>query len=242
MSTAFQKTICGDSPDNNFCTVCGGTEFKFIPVLWDQLIAEWGLSDHEVLYVNIQQGRFCVRCGCNTRVQALAASMCSAFQWAGPFKNFIKSKTMENKKILGINKAGNLHAYLKDHPSFKLVEFPEYDMMKLQLPSKSFDIIVHSDTLEHVMNPLQAMRECFRVLKTEGRLFYTTPTIVDRTSRPREGLSASYHGSPDCREEDYRVYTEFGCDHWKMAFEAGFRAFKIHATEYPAGLAYEAQK
>jgi SAM-dependent methyltransferase len=224
------------------CTICGGKEFSFQPVLWPSLIQEWELGEHEVDYINRQQGHSCRGCGSSMRVRVLALAILSIFAEGGTFADFIYSSTAQQLKILEINKAGNLHEFLKKHPGHLLVEYPEYDMMSLKFPDHHFDLVIHSDTLEHISDPLKALKECFRVLKEGGKLFFTIPVIVDRPTRFRQGLPPSYHGSPDSNAADYRVHTEFGSDAWKLMFEAGFKKLRIHAQEYPAGMAYEAEK
>jgi SAM-dependent methyltransferase len=176
------------------------------------------------------------------RVRVLALAILSVFAEGGTFADFIHSSAGQQLKILEINKAGNLHEFLKEHPGHMLVEYPEYDMMSLRLPDQHFDLVIHSDTLEHVSDPLKALKECFRILKRKGKLFYTIPVIIDRPTRTRHGLPRSYHGSSDCIADDYRVYTEFGNDAWKLVFEAGFKRVRIHAEEYPAAMAFEAEK
>ena len=224
------------------CTICGGKEFSFQPVLWPGLIQEWELGENEVDYINRQQGHSCRGCGSSMRVRVLALAILSGLAEDGTFADFIQSSTSQQIKILEINEAGTLHEFLKGHPGHKLVEYPEYDMMSLKLPDHHFDLVIHSDTLEHISDPLKGLKECCRVLKEGGKLFYTIPVIVDRRTRSRKGMPPSYHGSPDCRAADYLVHTEFGSDAWKLVFEAGFKRLRIHAQEYPAGMAYEAEK
>jgi SAM-dependent methyltransferase len=224
------------------CTICGGKEFSFQPVLWPSLIQEWELGEHEVDYINRQQGHSCRGCGSSMRVRVLALAILSIFAEGGTFADFIHSSTGQQLKILEINKAGNMHEFLKEHPGHMLVEYPEYDMMSLKLPDHHFDLVIHSDTLEHISDPLKALKECFRVLKEGGKLFYTIPVIIDRPTRTRQGLLPSYHGSSDCNADDYRVHTEFGNDAWKLVFEAGFKRLRIHTEDYPAAIAFEAEK
>jgi hypothetical protein len=70
---------------------------------------------------------------------------------------------------------------------------------------------------------------------------FTTPIIVDRMSRSREGLPASYHGQPGIPAADQVVHTEFGADFWKTVFEAGFSQCNLYAFEYPAAIAVVAR-
>ena len=42
-------------------------------------------------------------------------------------------------------------------------------------PDETFDLVVHSDTLEHVPDPVRGLAECRRVLKPHGLLILETP-------------------------------------------------------------------
>ena len=105
----------------------------------------------------------------------------------------------------------------------------------------TFDVVIHSDTLEHVPNPIHALSECRRVLKPTGALCFTVPVIVKRMSRSRDGLPKSHHGVSETATDDYAVQTEFGADAWTYLIEAGFSEITIHTFEYPAGIAFLAR-
>jgi SAM-dependent methyltransferase len=104
-------------------------------------------------------------------------------------------------------------------------------------PDESFDLVVHSDTLEHVLDPFRALSECRRVLRPTGALCFTVPVIVGRLTRSCTGRPPSFHGTPTTESEDLRVQTEFGADMWTWPLRAGFAAVTITTTEYPAALA-----
>jgi SAM-dependent methyltransferase len=107
----------------------------------------------------------------------------------------------------------------------------------MSFEDSSVDVMIHSDTLEHVPNSRSALRECRRVLKPEGRLFYTVPIVVGRLTRTRRGLPASYHGKPDLPRADYMVQTEYGADFWCEIFEAGFQEVALTSLVFPAAVA-----
>lgn len=121
-------------------------------------------------------------------------------------------------------------------PDRTLGEYPEVDMHSLPYADQTFDLIVHSDTLEHVENPVKALSECRRVLKPGGLLAYTVPIIVDRLTRDRKGLPNSYHGAPSSNASDFQVVTEYGADAWKHVVEAGFVDVCLSTFDYPAEL------
>lgn len=215
------------------CVVCGGDDFTHGEVLSDELVDEWELNETERGYIDRQQGTICSACGCNIRSQALAKSILNHWNDVGTFSDFVKNH--QPLRVLEMNGAAHLTSYLAQMPNRILAEYPEVDMRALPYESESFDIVVHSDTLEHVRDPVTALKECRRVLKKGGLLCYTVPTIVQRMTRTREGLPPSYHGTPGAQE--YLVVSEYGADVWQQMIEAGFDDVKITTFDYPAGIA-----
>lgn len=62
------------------------------------------------------------------------------------------------------------------------------DATKTDYPDELFDIILLYGSLEHFLDPLKAMEEMFRILKTGGLIFCMVPTLgIDRTDRNDEG-------------------------------------------------------
>lgn len=224
------------------CPVCGSCQFSFSPVLWSELISEWQLSEHEVGYINLQQGYHCVGCGSSLRSMALAAALLAEAKMDKSLSWAIVSGALDGCRILEINEAGHLTKYLKQINGYRYVQYPEYDMTNLALDDGQFDVVIHSDTLEHVANPVRALSECRRVLAPDGKCLFTVPAVVDRFTRFRNGLIPSYHGRPGDLDQCMLVYTEFGVDTWKYVIAAGFSSVEIHALDYPAGLAYVGKK
>lgn len=222
------------------CPVCGGIRFISAKVLWPKLICEWQLTPAEVDYINRQQGTSCASCGNNMRAMALANVIMDVFSFKGTFANFCKSGL--SLRVLEINRAGNLTGFLRQLSEHTLIEYPKFNMQELDIPTGVYDLVIHSDTLEHVPNPVRGLSECRRVLKIGGNCIFTIPIIVDRMSRDRAGLVPSYHGSSDVLAQDQIVCTEFGVDFWKIVLGAGFRFCGLQSFEYPAALAVVARK
>lgn len=217
------------------CPVCNGKEFAQNNVLWPELINAWQLSIDEVAYIDRQQGFHCSECNSNLRSMGLAAAIIDALNFEGSFHELCASGIP--LRVLEINRAGSLTPYLERLPGHRLIEYPDFDMQDLTLPSGSYDLVIHSDTLEHIPNPVRGLAECHRILKPGGYCIFTIPIIVDRFSRSRRGLPASFHGDSKDGRKDFIVQTEFGADFWKFAAEAGFRRIAIHIFEYPAAMA-----
>jgi hypothetical protein len=225
------------------CPVCGGIEFANQPILWKELIDSWGLSSYEVEYINQQQGFSCATCKNNLRSMTLAAAVTRAFNWPGSLENLCRNLPLIRQlSVVEINSAEHLTAVLQLLPGHTLRTFPEIDMQDMSFEDASIDVIIHSDTLEHIPNSKLALRECCRVLKPNGHLFYTVPVVVGRLTKKREGLPPSYHGAPGNENEDYKVQTEYGADFWCEILEAGFREARLVTLSFPASVAVHATK
>jgi SAM-dependent methyltransferase len=222
------------------CSVCGGTSFKYQPILWQSLIDEWQLSTEEVEYTNRQQGQACTECGANLRSIALADALRAALHISDTLLAFCASSASSAVRVLELNEAGTLHATIRRLPGHVFGAYPEVDMHALPFEDGLFDLVVHSDTLEHVPNPLHALAECRRVLRPGGALCYTVPIVVGRLSRDRSGLPKSYHGNPAQTGDDYVVHTEFGADAWIYPMRAGFSEVRLYGTDHPAAHAIAA--
>jgi SAM-dependent methyltransferase len=228
--------------DRSPCYVCGHGAFAHTPVLWPELIAAWELSRDEAELIDIQQGTHCVSCGSNVRSIALARAILRQQAYAGYLVNFVAEKNAGSLRVLEINEAGGAHRFLRTLPRHVLASYPDIDMLNLRFPSGVFDLVVHSDTLEHVSDPLLGLQECRRVLKDRGALVFTVPVVLGRLSRSRHSLPGSFHGHSGCRDADMMVHTEFGVDIWTLLIRAGFDSCEMHPYRFPAGLAISAHK
>lgn len=221
------------------CDACGGfSPFEFKQIINDRLNKEWGLDETERLSFSSRESRFCAFCGCSYRNRTLARAI---GLWAKsvdkfmPLQQLVEGKYLDQFKIAEINSAGNLHQFLKDIPNLRYSEYESsdpqiahQDLTSLTYKNDDLDLVITSDTLEHVPDPQRALKEIYRVLKPGGAHIFTVPLRYNKKSvtraKLREGkqvniLSRSYHGS---NEPDYLVYTEFGIDFIDMLIENGF--------------------
>jgi SAM-dependent methyltransferase len=227
---------------DDICQICGHTTFLHDAVLWPDLIEAWELTPAEVAYINVQQGTRCERCGANVRSQALARAFVGVVGRRGSLEECVGPDAQLDLRVLEINEAGALTPWLSRLPRHVLARYPECDITHLAYPAEAFDVVVHSDTLEHVENPHAALGECLRVLVPGGACVFTVPVIVGRLTRSRSGLAPSYHGHAACRDPDFMVHIEFGADMWTALLEAGFESCQIVPFRYPSGLAVVARR
>jgi SAM-dependent methyltransferase len=168
---------------------------------------------------------------------ALVQAVLQAYSLDWPLESSIS--TLAYKRVLEINTAGNLTSTLRTLPFHRLVEYPNVDMQSMPFADGEFDLIIHSDTLEHVADPKQALRECHRVLCDGGTMCFTVPIVLGRLSRSRLGMEASYHGSGTA---DFLVHSEFGSDVWTLLLASGFSSCTMTALELPSAIAITSRK
>ncbi|MGH8476453.1 MAG: class I SAM-dependent methyltransferase [Methylococcales bacterium] len=96
----------------------------------------------------------------------------------------------------------------------------------LPFPDATFDCVICTEVLEHIPDPVQALREFRRVLKTGGRLFVTTPFFNPLHEVPH----------------DYYRYTPFALSYMaeqaslsleSLVEKGGIIAFTLLFVQYP---------
>lgn len=129
--------------------------------------------------------------------------------------SLITNNSLKNKKILDIG-AGRGHMAQRignklESEGLKVdeiltacdlfPEFFEYDMIrceklnfmsKLPYEDQSFDIVYSIEVIEHLTNPVEFLKEIYRVLKPGGRLIFSTPNILNINSRVSYVTSGFY--------------------------------------------------
>jgi predicted SAM-dependent methyltransferase len=86
-----------------------------------------------------------------------------------PYRQFFSHcdyKTQDFKKYKGIKKNKTTEYGKIDYVS---------DVANIPVPDESFDVIVCTEVLEHVPEPIEALRELSRILRPSGRLLITAP-------------------------------------------------------------------
>jgi SAM-dependent methyltransferase len=223
------------------CVVCGERNYTDRAVLWRGLVDEWRLSPEEWRYIDRQQGTLCGGCGANLRSIALAVAILDVLGWPAPLTAAIDRPDAARLRLLEINDAGNLTPLLARLPGRVHAAYPEIDMHAMPYADSAFDLVVHSDTLEHVAQPIRALAECRRVLAPGGALCLTVPHVVGRLTQSRAGLPPSHHGNAAEQPDDHLVHTEFGADSWTYLARAGFGTIAYHVFEHPAAIALSAR-
>jgi SAM-dependent methyltransferase len=155
-----------------------------------------------------------------------------------------------------------MHAVLERHPRLRYSEYRgpvglgdlvrgvrNEDICRLTYPDASLDLVLTSDTLEHVPDYPMAFRECRRVLRPGGHLVFTVPMVplrerterratVDGDGRIVHHRPPVYHGRGSgplahIRRpgNDLLAFTEFGADVVGELARAGLAARLERARE-----------
>lgn len=216
--------------------------FEQHEVLWPELITAWELTPEEVRQINRQQGEVCVHCHSNLRSRTLAGALLECLRWNSTLESMGNVCMGSPLQLLEINQAGTLSRYLARFKHHRLVEFPDFDMQSLTLEDGIYDFVIHSDTLEHVPDPITGLRECRRVLRPGGCLLLTIPVVPTRLTRRRFGLPPSYHGNHAESPEDQRVVTEYGADFYLDFISGGWTKLSLFTLGTPDSIAIIGRK
>lgn len=126
------------------------------------------------------------------------------------------SQIPDHSKVLDVGAGTGQYRSLFDHCDYYTHDFGQTpdlmdryieldyqsDILNIPVPTASFDVILCTEVLEHVPEPIEAIREMSRILKKGGKLLLTAP------------LGAFLH------QEPYHYYGGF-TPYWYQKFFAG---------------------
>jgi SAM-dependent methyltransferase len=102
-----------------------------------------------------------------------------------------------------------------------------------QVPSASLDIVLCISVLEHLWDPLAALKHCLRIVRPEGICLFNVPSWRGKKflecSAFRLGLS------PKDEMDDHKAYYDVK-DFWPLLVRAGFLPSRIRCFSHKFGL------
>lgn len=222
--------------DNRGCIYCGCRHFEQEAVIDDRLATTWELSDRERRWLNQREGNRCRDCGMSKRVRMLLWSIRQ------------RCPLLPELRILHLNQTNGLSPALESLGSVtETIYRPDRllgsqidgkfneDMCRMTFQDDLFDLVVHSETLEHLSDYDRALDEVRRVLKPGGIQVYTIPLIFSRATRQRMARDASgrlvshlppsFHGC----DREFPVIWEFGGEYVRKRRR---RICEIHFDNY----------
>jgi len=220
------------------CNFCGSSYQKFVPQYPAKEI-KMAINTHEVI-AGYGENVFCPNCLSKNRERLVLVVL----------DNFM---CVENKKTLHFSPEKHLYNYLKNKATVTTVDImPGFyknidtgilyaDATDLLFSDNSFDVIIANHILEHIPNDLLAMKEIYRVLKSDGAAILQVPY----SEKSETTIEEPFINDPDKQErlfgqkDHVRIYALK--DYVNRLKTAGFKVdvigeeklelFKIHAIQ-----------
>ena len=215
------------------CSVCGAAT-RFVRNSW--VLPREFARDAPEGFVD-RESLFCASCGSSKRVRILADVLLEHYaDEADSIAGLVGEESFRRLDIVELNSIGRMHPLLARLPRLTYAEYPDEDIQALTYTDAAFDLVLTSETLEHVPDFRRALVETRRILRPGGRHIFTVPLDprLQRT-RSREGMPPVYHGRGGgpfalvTRRNDMLAYTDFGVDLPDLLREAGFEA-EVHGS------------
>ena len=228
------------------CSVCGAEgRFRFNSwILPPDMVRDLGDAVHAF---RRRESLWCGACGASLRVRRMAEVLVGHYaDRAQTLAELVEEDAFSGLQIAEVNSIGTAHEVLARHPRLTYSEYPEEDVTALSYADASFDLVLTSDTLEHVPDWELGLRETRRVLRAGGRHVFTVPAVPSRaTTSSREGLAPQYHAQASGllrllsrgAREDMLAYTDFGMDMPDHLRAAGFEP-ELHFADVDAALVF----
>jgi SAM-dependent methyltransferase len=230
------------------CSVCGraGLMLYRRRVIPRRLVELWGLSPRLAESLARKESSDCCRCGAKLRCRRLARTLIELYPTGSPVSSlaeWVSRSSTQALRVAEINRIDGVHEQLLRLPQFSSSDFVPgapagsmvagircEDLTCLSYADESFDVVLTSETLEHVPDLDRALAEIMRVLVPGGRHIFTIPVLPDTTHTFSRSVIHS-DGSIEDRaprichpggDVGYPVFTEFGKDLREVMERAGF--------------------
>jgi hypothetical protein len=238
------------------CVVCG----RVRPMLYRRRVIPrglercWGLTPSLADAFARKESCECAHCGAKLRGRRLAQVLLSLYPTDQPatsapsLARWVIEPAIRQLRVAEINRIDGLHEQLVRLPHLTWSDYEDAanpgstgagarseDLMHLTYGNESLDLMLTSETLEHVPDLGEALREIRRVLAPGGRHVFTVPMLPDvaktfaRSVKMLDG-TVQERAPRICHpggDWGYPVFTEFGGDLPELLQRAGFEV-EVH--------------
>ena len=192
---------------------------------------EWGEWAEEFVR---RETMICSHCSATLRVRRLADVLLEHYAaGATCLAELVEEPAFRELDVAEINAVGALHPLLARLPKLRYSEYgadgvPSEDLTSLSYDDSSLDLVLTSETFEHVPDWRRALEETHRVLRRGGRHVFTVPLVPTRLVTDDVSGRGWHHarGRGPFRlvraRGDMLVRTEFGRDLLDGLRDAGF--------------------
>lgn len=225
-----------------YCWACGGFRRRCLEPRFfqpEELIAGHGYTAEWTRFMNLREGELCGSCGRNGRSRQIAMVLVRRYgSGARSLARLVDEEPFRALAIAEINQCAQLHNILAGHPRLRYSEYgstdpgvPSEDVLNLSYPDSSFDLVLTSDTLEHVPDCERALAEIRRVLRPGGYHIFTIPVVWDQAVTRRRSyiedgrlvhvVPPVYHGG-SVNPDDCLAFYDYGADILETVRASGF--------------------
>lgn len=207
------------------------------------------------LLPNFREGMRSVHCGLTNRQRLMACAIADSVSEGGARIALLEQASRlyravkrrypntAGSEFLGHDKRrGKAHVWRSS--TFRLRYTRHEDVTQLSYGPNFFDVIAHSDVLEHVYDYRSALQECCRVLAPGGLLVFTVPFFHERATsllrgKPNPDGSLTHLAPPEYHGDGVTsagIYTfhSFGLDLLDEIRASGFAQVDIGLCYAPA--------
>jgi SAM-dependent methyltransferase len=230
------------------CVVCG----RFGPMLYRRRVIPrrleelWELNPRLAEALARKESCDCAHCGAKMRGRRLAAVLRTLYTTGRVITSlarWVEQPEIQALRVAEINRIDGLHEQLRQLPRFASSDYVpgtvagetiagvrSEDLTRLTYADASFDLVLTSETLEHVPDLSAGLREIYRVLAPAGLHIFTIP-LLPHVSRTFARAVVLPDGSVEQKwprichpggDVGYPVFTEFGADLPGLFKMAGF--------------------
>ncbi len=209
----------------------------------------WGLTPQRTKALARRESCNCAWCGAKLRARRIARVLLDTYpvgdslERAPSVAAWVRRPEFRRLRVAEFNVIEGLHDVLLALPGLAYSEYQEgvepgsmvdqvrcENLTRLTYPDESFDLVLTSETLEHVPDLDAALREIRRILVPGGRHIFTVPVLPGvpktyaRADLMPDGTIVArgpmiHHPGGD---HGYPVFTEFGADLPDLLKKAGF--------------------
>lgn len=225
------------------CDVCGrfGPWLYRPAIITPRLIALSGLTPPQADALRRKETLLCSWCSAKLRARRLARVVRSRYATGKPvasLEQWVEQPEVRALDIAEINRIEGMHRVLSRLPRLAFSDYDDSatsdtrheDLTRLTYADAVFDLVLTSESLEHVPDLSAALGEIFRVLKPGGYHLFTIPvypgvaktyarTVVHPDGALEHVAPRIFHPDGD---RGWPVYTEFGSDVPELLTAAGF--------------------
>lgn len=185
----------------------------------------------------------CVECGSVPRHRALVSVLARIHASLAPLHVHESSPSTCTADYFRRHCAQFTGSYYlpRQRPGAKLGVFVNCDLGQQPFAAASFDLVITQDVLEHLPQPVPALREIERTLRPGGRHLFTVPRTPDQPTRARaewrggklhQLLPAEYHRDPT-NPKGSLVVTDWGYDLETLVALPGRSRCTVHTVLAP---------